>query len=74
MFGLFFSKKPNISCLKDVEESNSANFNKFFHLMLTEGVNFAPSPFEAAFVSIAHNETIIEQTLEIAEYVFSKLK
>ena len=74
MFGLFFSEKPNISCLKDVEESNSANFNKFFHLMLTEGVNFAPSPFEAAFVSIAHNETIIEQTLEIAEHVFSKLK
>ncbi len=74
MFGLFFSDNKNINCLKDVEKSNVETFNKFFHLMLANGVNFAPSPFEAAFVSIAHDEKIIEQTLAKAEIVFSKLK
>ena len=42
--------------------------------MLANGVNFAPSPFEAAFVSIAHDEKIIEQTLAKAELVFSRLE
>ncbi|MDC3067238.1 aspartate aminotransferase family protein, partial [Pseudomonadota bacterium] len=74
MFGLFFSDNKNINCLKDVEKSNVETFNKFFHLMLANGVNFAPSPFEAAFVSIAHDEKIIEQTLAKAEIVFSRLK
>ncbi len=74
MFGLFFSDNKNIKCLKDVEKSNVETFNKFFHLMLANGVNFAPSPFEAAFVSIAHDEKIIEQTLAKAEIVFSRLK
>ena len=74
MFGLFFSSGKSINCLKDVEESNLETFNKFFHLMLANGINFAPSPFEAAFVSIAHDEKIIEQTLTKTELVFSKLK
>ena len=42
--------------------------------MLANGINFAPSPFEAAFVSIAHDEKIIDQTLTKTELVFSKLK
>ena len=74
MFGLFFSDSERVKCLKDVEKSNIDTFNKFFHLMLANGVNFAPSPYEASFVSIAHDENIIEQTLTKAELVFSKLK
>ena len=74
MFGLFFSSSESINCLKDVEESDLETFNRFFHLMLANGINFAPSPFEAAFVSIAHDEKIIDQTLTKTELVFSKLK
>ncbi len=73
MFGLFFSDSESINCLQDVEKSNVETFKRFFHLMLANGINFAPSPFEAAFVSIAHDEKIIKQTLAKAELIFSRL-
>lgn len=45
---------------------DSAMFNRFFHGMLKRGVYLAPSAFEAGFVSIAHSEQIIADTLEAA--------
>lgn len=41
-------------------------YGRFFHAMLAEGVYLAPSQFEAAFVSLAHTDEVIEQTLEAA--------
>jgi len=48
-------------------------YGKFFHAMLEEGVNLAPSQFEAAFVSLAHTDEIIEQTLQAAQKAFHRL-
>jgi glutamate-1-semialdehyde 2,1-aminomutase len=48
-------------------------FKRFFHAMLDKGVYFAPSAFEAGFVSSAHDDAVIQATLDIAEEVFAKL-
>ncbi|SFN83882.1 glutamate-1-semialdehyde 2,1-aminomutase [Nitrosospira briensis] len=70
MFGLYFRKNlPEsyaevMSCDKDA-------FNRFFHSMLREGIYFAPSAFEAGFVSAAHGDAEISKTLLTAEKIFS---
>jgi glutamate-1-semialdehyde 2,1-aminomutase len=46
-------------------------FNRFFHAMLSEGVYLAPSAFEAGFVSAAHTQADIEQTVNAASRVFA---
>jgi len=48
-------------------------FNRFFHAMLEKGVYFAPSAFEAGFVSAAHTEADIAATVAAAESVFATL-
>ena len=48
-------------------------FKKFFHAMLIKGVYFAPSAFEAGFVSATHDDDVIHATLDTAEEVFAKL-
>ncbi len=53
-------------------KSDRAAFGKFFHAMLDEGVYLAPSQFEAAFVSYAHDDEIIERTIEAAQKAFAK--
>jgi len=42
--------------------------------MLDEGVYLAPSQFEAAFVSLAHTDEIVEQTINAAAKAFQKIK
>lgn len=72
MFGLYFRKeKP--SSQAEVSDSNIENFKKFFHGMLSEGIHFAPSAFEAGFVSITHTDEIIDATLKAADKVFARL-
>jgi glutamate-1-semialdehyde 2,1-aminomutase len=63
MFGFFFSDKP-VRSYGDTLTTDRAAFNRFFHAMLDEGVYFAPSAFEAGFVSVAHFPDAIEYTLE----------
>lgn len=48
-------------------------FAKFFHLMLKEGINLAPSKFEAWFLTIAHTEEDIDETLKAVEKSFKAL-
>ncbi len=64
MFGIFFTDKDKVDCLDDVFECDLDFFKKFFHLMLANGINLAPSPFEAGFVSFAHEDKHIRLTLE----------
>ncbi|HEU0229808.1 MAG TPA: glutamate-1-semialdehyde 2,1-aminomutase [Burkholderiaceae bacterium] len=72
MFGLYFSS--NIpTTFDEVSHCNIERFNKFFHGMLTRGVHFAPSAFEAGFMSAAHGDAEINATLDAAEAVFAKL-
>jgi len=71
MFGLFFTDNETVSSFADVMACNVEIFNKFFHGMLEQGVNLAPSSFEAGFVSSAHGAAEIAATLDAAETVFA---
>ncbi len=67
MFGLFFNSEEQITRLDQVMQSNVDQFKLFFHNMLAEGVYLAPSAYESGFVSIAHGQAEIQQTLHAAE-------
>ncbi|HET6546075.1 MAG TPA: glutamate-1-semialdehyde 2,1-aminomutase [Rhodanobacteraceae bacterium] len=69
MFGLFFSA-DKVDGFAGAMACDRAAFKRFFHGMLARGVYFAPSPFEAGFMSAAHSEEDIAQTLEAARGAF----
>jgi len=73
MFGLFFTDEKNISTFEQVTRCNGDRFNKFFHGMLAEGVYLAPSSYEAGFMSLAHTNQDIEDTIAAAERVLKTL-
>jgi glutamate-1-semialdehyde 2,1-aminomutase len=73
MFGLFFSEETQISSFAQVMHCDQARFKHFFHAMLEAGVYLAPSAFEAGFVSAAHSEADLQQTLDMAEAIFKQL-
>jgi glutamate-1-semialdehyde 2,1-aminomutase len=73
MFGLFFSEELAISRFAQAMQCDQERFKRFFHGMLNEGVYLAPSAFEAGFVSAAHSDEDINNTLEAASRVFSQL-
>ncbi|MES2405916.1 MAG: glutamate-1-semialdehyde 2,1-aminomutase [Pseudomonadota bacterium] len=72
MFGLYFRATPP-QTYAEVMECDKESFNVFFHAMLDEGIYFAPSAFEAGFVSAAHDGKEIEATVAAADRVFSKM-
>lgn len=69
MFGLYFAETPPIS-YAEVMKTDKEAFNRFFHAMLDQGIYFGPSAFEAGFVSAAHGDDEINQTLEAARRSF----
>jgi glutamate-1-semialdehyde 2,1-aminomutase len=71
MFGFFFHPGP-VRNFEDVKKANAARFRCFFAEMLGAGVYLAPSPYEAAFVSLAHRPREIRQTLEAAAAAMRK--
>lgn len=71
MFGMYFSENIPKS-YAEVMQSNTEAFNEFFHAMLDEGFYFAPSAFEAGFVSAAHNDDDITRTIEAARKIFAR--
>lgn len=72
MFGIYFlPKRP--TGFADVMKADQQAFNRFFHEMLSRGVYFAPSTFEAGFVSITHTDDIIAQTVEAARGAFAEV-
>ncbi len=73
MFGLFFSEEEKITNFEQVSRCNVEQFNKFFHGMLAQGVYLAPASYEAGFMSSAHTESDIQDTLTAAKTVFSHL-
>ena len=73
MFGLFFSEEKNIRRFEQVMNCDQDRFKQFFHAMLKQGVYLAPSAFEAGFVSAAHSEQDIQQTLAAAKIAFAQL-
>lgn len=59
---LFFTDK-NVTDFKSAKTSDLARYGRYFHAMLSGGVYFAPSQFEAVFVSLAHSEEDIDRTV-----------
>ncbi len=72
MFCGYFTDKP-VHNLADAMHSDRERFKKYFHGMLNEGVYLAPSQFEAGFISTAHSEKDIEQTVKAAAKVLKSL-
>ncbi|MFT4057979.1 MAG: glutamate-1-semialdehyde 2,1-aminomutase [Legionella sp.] len=73
MFGFCFTEKTRITDYADVAVSDEVLFKKFYHGMLDKGVYFAPSMYEAGFVSSAHGDEEIRKTQEAAEQVLTEL-
>ena len=72
MFGVYFRAKPPQTYVQ-VMESDKGAFNRFFHALLAEGVYFAPSAYEAGFVSAAHGDAEIDATVKAAKIAFGKV-
>ena len=73
MFGFFFTQEKQVSNFAQVCGCDIDKFKKFFHLMLEQGIYLAPSAFEAGFLSLAHSEQDIEDTLIAAKKAFAQL-
>lgn len=73
MFGLFFTDQDSVTGFADVGRCDSDRFNRFFHGMLEEGVYLAPSSFEAGFMSLAHTDDDIDETIAAAAKVLKSL-
>ena len=73
MFGVFFSDEKTITNYQQVMACDTDRFNRFFHGMLQEGVYLAPASYEAGFLSAAHSDQDINDTLDAAERVFANL-
>ena len=74
MFGLFFTQADKVTSFAEVMECDAERFKRFFHGMLDQGVYLAPSAFEAGFVSSAHTENDIADTIAAAATVMESLK
>jgi len=61
MFCLYFCEGP-VRNLADARQSDQAAFSRYFHACLERGIYFAPSQFEAGFLSLAHTDADIAQT------------
>jgi len=72
MFGLYFRESPPNS-FEEIMKSDREKFNKFFHSMLKQGIYFGPSAFEAGFVSAAHTEKDINETIKASHKAFESL-
>jgi glutamate-1-semialdehyde 2,1-aminomutase len=72
MFSMFFADSA-VNCYEHVATSDTARFNKFFHLMLDQGIYLAPSAFEAGFVSMAHDQAVLDATLSAVHRAFTQL-
>ena len=73
MFGFVFTDAGPVRSFAQVAAADVDRFRKFFHGMLAEGIYFAPSAFEAGFVSAAHGDAEIEQTIDAARKVMRTL-
>ncbi len=71
MFGFVFTDEPVVQRFEHVAQADIERFKRFFHGMLDAGVYLAPSAFEAGFVSAAHGEAEIAQTLAAARDVLA---
>ena len=72
MFCTFFQDGP-VNNFDDALKSDTDAFGRFFRSMLDSGINLAPSQFEAGFMSVAHSQDDLDQTIEAAAKAFATL-
>ena len=73
MWGIFFTEEDQIYRYDQVISCDTSRFSNFFHGMLEQGIYLAPASFEAGFMSAAHSEEDIENTLAAAAEVFKHI-
>lgn len=73
MLGLFFTEGP-VECFADAKRANLERFSAYYRKMLERGIYLAPSQFEAFFVSAAHDDQAIKETLEAARAAMRELQ
>jgi glutamate-1-semialdehyde 2,1-aminomutase len=73
MFGLFFTTLNEVTSFTEVMQCDVDAFKRFFHGMLSAGVYLAPSAFEAGFVSAAHSDQDIGDTINAAQTVLQRM-
>ena len=72
MIGLFFTDGP-VGNYDEALQSDAERYGRFFHGMLRRGVYLAPSAFETLFVSLAHTEALIDETVQAAAEAMAEL-
>ena len=72
MFCTYFHPGP-VHSFADAAKSDTDTFGRFFRLMLEEGINLAPSQFEAGFMSAAHSQDDLDRTIAAARKAFAAL-
>ncbi|OAO78979.1 Glutamate-1-semialdehyde aminotransferase [Anoxybacillus flavithermus] len=70
---VYFSTEK-VENYEQAERTDGEMFAKFFKLMLHQGINLAPSKYEAWFITLAHTEEDIEYTVKAVEHAFKSLK
>jgi glutamate-1-semialdehyde 2,1-aminomutase len=70
---VFFASNPVVD-YESAKQADTTLFSKFFHGLLAEGIYWPPSPFETAFVSLAHSGDDIQTTVSVMAKFFSRLQ
>ena len=70
---LYFTDEK-VTNYDQAEAADAEAFSEFFNHMLRQGINLAPSKFEAWFLTTEHTDEDIDKTLEAADYAFSQMK
>lgn len=73
MWTVFFTEGP-VRNFTEAKRSNINQYSKFFHELLSRGVHFPPSQFEACFISSSHTYRDLEEALDACKIAFKKLK
>jgi glutamate-1-semialdehyde 2,1-aminomutase len=72
MFCLYFCEGPVLN-LADAKKSDTAAFSRYFHAALNSGIYFAPSQYEAGFLSIAHSHEGLSTILGVIKYIMKEV-
>jgi glutamate-1-semialdehyde 2,1-aminomutase len=73
MWGFFFASSP-VTDYASAKTADTGLYARFFHACLDEGVYLAPSQFEAAFVSTAHDAEVLEATSHAFARAFARVR
>ena len=71
MFSMFFTSLEKITDYQQLNKINTQRYSQLFHRLLKHQVYIAPSPYESAFMSAAHGEYEVTQTINAVETIFA---